>query len=291
MAAGTTCAKGVLALSFSSRSTIDRIIDPIIAHKEPTMHQVRNRIALAILIVGLTAGSLHAQTPATAPAPEPSPLTFNIGVWSQYIFRGLSQTDYKPAVQGGVDYAHSSGLYVGVWASNIQWLRDFNISSGRVEVDIYGGFKKSFNDVTLDVGFLRYQYPGSVTSGAINPNTNEIYIAGSYKLATLKYSHATSNAFGTFESKHTSYWDLSAAIPIVDTWTLNTHVGYQRYRGPSYDVATYMDYKLEVVKDFGNGVSAGAGATFNDANRDFYTPPGKRSIAKDTGYAFVKYNF
>ena len=51
------------------------------------------------------------------------------------------------------------------------------------------------------------------------------------------------------------------------------------------------DYKLELAKDFGNGLSAGAGVTFNDANRDFYTPAGKRTIAKDTGYVFAKYTF
>ena len=265
------------------------------------MQLVKNSLALALLIGGLTGGTLHAQTtpptatpaPAAAPAAEPAPpLTFNIGLWSQYIFRGLSQSDYKPALQGGVDYAHDSGLYVGVWASNINWLRDFQISSGRVEIDIYGGYKKAFNDDwTGDVGFLRYQYPGSLQSGATNPNTNEVYAALSYKFITLKWSHALQNAFGTPESKATYYADLTAAIPVVDTWTLTTHIGRQHYHGPSGKLASYFDYKLEIAKDFGNGLSAGVGGTATDANKDFYTPPGKRSIAKDTGYAFVKYNF
>ncbi|MEP7084555.1 MAG: TorF family putative porin, partial [Betaproteobacteria bacterium] len=167
------------------------------------MHQVKKSLALAIIVTALATSAAHAQTAPAASAPAPaaepaSPLTFNIGLWSQYIFRGLSQTDYKPAVQGGIDFAHDSGLYVGAWASNIQWLRDFGISSGRVEVDLYGGWKKTFaDDYTFDVGFLRYQYPGSVQEGFVNPNTNEVYIAGGYKFVTLKYSHALSNAFGT----------------------------------------------------------------------------------------------
>ena len=260
------------------------------------MRKHKMPLALALIISGMVAGLAQAQTapgPAAPAAPAPaSPLTFNIGVWSQYIFRGLTQTDYKPAVQGGIDYAHDSGLYVGTWASNISWLRDFQISSGRVEIDIYGGWKKTFaDDYTLDVGFLRYEYPGSVHEGFTNPDTNEVYIAGGYKFVTLKYSHALTNTFGTPESKHTYYLDLTAAIPVTDTLTLTLHGGRQNYHGPSADLATYHDFKAELAKDFGKGISAGAGFTLTDANKEFYSPPGKRSIAKDTGYVFVKYNF
>ncbi|MBK8741047.1 MAG: hypothetical protein IPM02_16650 [Betaproteobacteria bacterium] len=254
------------------------------------MHQVRKSLAVAILLCGMTAGVATAQTaPAAAPA---FPVAFNVGVWSQYIFRGLSQTDFKPAIQGGADYAHDSGLYVGVWGSNIEWLRDFGISSGRVELDIYGGYKKSLtDDIAVDVGFLRYQYLGSVKDGFVNPNTNEVYAALSYKFITAKYSHALSNAFGTAESKHTTYWDLTAAIPVADTWTLTVHGGKQKFRGPSADAASYSDFKVEIAKDFGSGISAGAGVTTTDADKSFYTPVDKKFIGKDTGYVFVKYNF
>jgi uncharacterized protein (TIGR02001 family) len=256
-------------------------------------------LAIAILS-SLAATAVQAQTaPAATPAPAApaaaeapaSPLTFNIGVWSQYIFRGLSQTDYKPAVQGGADFAHDSGLYVGVWASNIQWLRDFGISSGRVEIDIYGGYKKTFGDFGFDVGFLRYQYPGSVHEGFTNPNTNEIYTAASYTFTTLKYSHSISNAFGNPESKHSYYIDLTSAIPVAEGWTLTLHGGRQHFHGPTSDAATYNDWKAEIAKDLGNGLSAGAGYTGTDADKSFYTPVDKRFIGKHTGYAFVKYNF
>jgi uncharacterized protein (TIGR02001 family) len=264
------------------------------------MHRVKKNLALALLIGGLAAGAAQAQTapaPAAAPTPAPaaepaSPLTFNIGVWSQYIFRGLSQTDYKPAVQGGVDYAHSSGLYVGVWASNIQWLRDFGISTGQAEIDIYGGYKKTFaEDYTVDVGFLRYQYPGSVHEGFTNPNTTEMYVAGSWKFVTLKYSQALTNAFGNADSEGSYYVDLTAAIPVAETWTLTLHAGRQKFKGPSADQATYNDFKAEIAKDFGNGISAGGGATTTDADESFYTPVDKRFVGKTTGYVFVKYNF
>jgi uncharacterized protein (TIGR02001 family) len=179
-----------------------------------------------------------------------------------------------------------------MWASNIKWLHHFNISSSEVELDLYGGYKKTFaDDYTVDVGFLRYQYPGSVKQGATSPNTNEVYVAGSWKFVTLKYSHALSNAFGTAESKNTYYLDLTAAIPVAESWTLTLHAARQKFKGPSADLATYNDYKAEIAKDFGNGLSAGAGVTGTDADKEFYTPPNGRSVAKTTGYVFVKYNF
>ena len=259
-----------------------------------------NKTLAALLIGGAVAGAAQAQTPApaTAPAPAPapaaepaSPLSFNVAVYSQYIFRGLTQTNHRPALQAGADYAHDSGFYIGTWASNINWLRDFGISSGRVEWDIYAGWKKTWDDWGLDAGFLRYEYLGNVHEGFTNPDTNELYVAGSYKFITLKYSYALQNAFGTPESKHTSYTDLTIAYPGADTWTLTGHIGYQRFRGPSADAASYTDWKLEIAKDLGKGFSAGAGYTGTDADKYFYSPPTKAFIGRDTGYAFVKYVF
>src|SRR3977135_2089821 len=111
--------------------------------------------------IGLAAEPAPAEAtapPTTAAAtPPPTPehtITGNVGLFSQYIFRGLTQTNRNPAVQGGFDYAHSSGLYAGTWASNISWLRE-NASTraggvtvasgtygdgGSLEWDFYGGY-------------------------------------------------------------------------------------------------------------------------------------------------------
>ena len=57
-------------------------------------------------------------------------IDFNIGLFSQYIFRGLQQTNGNPALQGSVDYSHESGLYAGTWFSTISWARDaYSVSS------------------------------------------------------------------------------------------------------------------------------------------------------------------
>ena len=83
-----------------------------------------------LVAAACTAGSVPAQTPPAAPAAPASPhtLTGNFGFFSQYIFRGLTQTNRKPALQGGFDYAHESGFYLGTWGSNISWLKE-NLSS------------------------------------------------------------------------------------------------------------------------------------------------------------------
>ena len=123
-----------------------------------------------------------------APAPDLT-VAYNVGLYSQYIFRGMTQTDRKPALQGGVDLTHSSGFYLGMWGSNISWLRDsygltggetdtFYKKGGNLEVDIYGGYRYSFGETGLgiDIGALQYWYPGSERGGIwAKANTTELY--------------------------------------------------------------------------------------------------------------------
>ena len=135
------------------------------------------------LAVALTT-HLLAQTPATPAPPAPAPpappsilgfaLTGSATIGSQYIFRGLTQTDGKPTIQGELDLVHPSGFYLSTSLSNISWFTDQNlntaraplpvgaVSSASVEVDLFGGYKWGFaKDWTLDVGLYRYLYPGS----------------------------------------------------------------------------------------------------------------------------------
>src|SRR5690349_3327239 len=101
---------------------------------------------------------------AASAADSPHTITANVGLFSQYIFRGLTQTNGDPAVQGGFDYSHTSGFYAGTWASNISWLRDGGAyrAGGSAEIDLYGGFKGSIGktDLSYDLGTLYYWYPG-----------------------------------------------------------------------------------------------------------------------------------
>lgn len=84
-----------------------------------------------------------------------------IGSVSQYSFRGLTQSDEHPAIQGSIDYAHDSGLYAGIWGSTV----DFNDGDeASIEADVYGGWSGEYNDVSLDAGLIYYAYPGAENS-------------------------------------------------------------------------------------------------------------------------------
>ena len=117
-----------------------------------------------------------AQTAAPDAKAPPAPYTIatNFGIYSQYVFRGLTQTDRKPAFQGGFDLTTASGFYAGTWGSNISWLHDSGIVNhgASLEWDLYGGYRYAINDDWgLDGGILYYYYPGSFLDGVTKPDT------------------------------------------------------------------------------------------------------------------------
>jgi uncharacterized protein (TIGR02001 family) len=215
-------------------------------------------------------------------------LAFNVGVVSDYRFRGISQTRLKPALQGGVDYS-LGGFYLGAWASTIKWIKDFDGDSD-LELDLYGGYKGDvMKDLTYDVGLLRYQYPSNRLTPS--PNTTELYGALTYGPATLKYSHSLTNTFGATDSKNSYYLDLSAGFDVGSGVIVTPHVGYQKIKGPLGDDASYTDYSLTVSKDFSGLVVSGA-IVGTDADKDFYASPANgKFLGKTTLVVGVKYGF
>ena len=246
----------------------------------------------------------------------------NIGAVTDYRFRGISQTLGKPALQGGLDYAHSSGLYVGTWASTVT--KDLYPHGKGVEVDFYGGWKKEVaKDWTIDVGALYYWYPSAAyytygVGGTANTaksgnkfNNTEIYAAVSYKWLSAKYSYATSNYFGatgqafgnvalggvnsnntatgattgtaTGSSKGSSYLDLSANYEFADKWTLNAHVGVMRVK--TFTGLSYNDYKLGVTYDAG-WASLSAAVIGTTAQSQYYRVPTPAAVTAGNGSTY-----
>lgn len=229
-----------------------------------------------------------APAPAPAPAEPPSPFSVNVGVASSYIYRGLNQSDFKPALQIGADYAHPSGFYIGTWGSSIRWLKDYGISSGNAEIDLYAGYKGEAGPIAYDVGVLQYVYTGSVAPGATKPDTTELYVAGTFKMFTLKYSHVVSKSiFGVANARNSGYFDLTGTFPLMDNLSLTAHVGHQIIKNSG--AGTYTDGKVELGYDFGNGFALSGGVTATDADKGFYTPVGKKFTGKTTPYALIKY--
>jgi uncharacterized protein (TIGR02001 family) len=138
---------------------------------------------------------------AAAQAPAPGPVTANVTVASDYRFRGLTQTMKRPAIQGGFDYAHSSGLYLGNWNSNVS---SAIFGNGNLEMDFYGGYKPTFGDITGDIGFIYYYYPGTlaaVLNGASGEthtgkiDNKEIYAGAAWKWVSAKLYWAIDDLF------------------------------------------------------------------------------------------------
>ena len=218
--------------------------------------------------------------------------TGNAGLFSDYRFRGYTQTNYKPAFQGGFDLGHSSGFYVGNWNSNVE--QDL-YRGASMESDLYGGYKYNLGPVALDAGVLDYVYltshAANVTKGTgKKANQTELYIDATYDIVTVKYSYGLTNFFGEgdgvgIDTSGNYYFDLSLNKDLGDGWGVNAHYGYQYIKNNTEYTKLYAttkqsndvsDYRLGVTKDlsgwtaaatlvatskkdyYGTGVSAGA---------------------------------
>ena len=242
----------------------------------------KSLIAAAMLLAS-------AATLAQIKAPEPDyTLAYNIGATTDYRYRGISQTRLKPTVQGGVDFSHKSGLYLGAWGSGIKWIKDGG-GDANIELDLYGGYKGSAGSVGYDLGVLTYQYP----SNKLNPsaNTTELYVAGTMGPATLKYSHSVSNLFGFANSKNSGYLDLSASFDLGNGWSVAPHVGRQRVANNS--IFSYTDYSLAVNKDI-DGLILSASVVGTNAEETAYTTSaaaGTKFLGKNGLLLSIKKNF
>lgn len=216
--------------------------------------------------------------------------TGNVSLTSDYVFRGVSQSNQKPALQGGVEYAADSGAYAGAWGSSVSWLSDLSTSaapiSNSVELDVYGGYRGKFSEaVSYDVGALYYWYPGDYPSGFNSADTLEVYagvtVAASDKVSLgAKYSYAATDLFGYVDSDGSGYLDLSANFAVADGWSVGAHAGKQWIEGN--EAFEYTDWKLGVTRAFDSGVSVGLAYTGTDADDALYTNPFGNKIADDT---------
>ena len=261
------------------------------------MHKLPKVLAAA----GLAASACVPAAAFAEDTPEHS-FTGKVAGYSEYEYRGISQTSEKPALQLNLDYAHKSGLYIGTFLSNIKWIKDTAevngaSSNANVEWDIYGGYKfEVAKDWTLDLGYLRYEYPSSkdipIPGGFAmkKPNTDEVYAGISYGPATLKYSYSINDTFGVPDSKGSDYIELSVNYPTpgLDKLTWNGVLGHQRYN--HNNALSYTVWKGGATWDFGGGLNAGAYVKGTDAEHDLYTVKGK-DWSKTRLVGFVSYSF
>jgi uncharacterized protein (TIGR02001 family) len=253
----------------------------------------------------LTTSAVQAQAPA--PTPEHT-VTGNMTIATDYRFRGISQTfgegffTIGPAIQGGVDYSHSSGFYLGNWNSNVSGNQFPNGSS--IEMDFYGGWKGTFGDFGVDVGTIYYAYPGGTKLPGVDPagNSNfttvnnwEAYVGGSWKWFSAKYFYSFTDYFGLSEdvvatlcnpdrscinpttgqsnlgrngnTKGTQYLMGAFNMEVMPKLTLTATAGYTWVK--HYNDLSYFDYKVGLTYDLA-GWLLGASIIGTDANKDYW---------------------
>ena len=285
----------------------------------------KRKLIVAGLLVGGMVGLASAQDvqkpaePAKAPEP-PKPsytLTANVFLVSDYFFRGLTQTWGKPAIQGGADWVHESGAYLGTWASNVSGNQ---FAGGSMEWDFYGGYNYKINDdFTVGAGLYYYYYPGAnfkyasfEPPGSQTYNTLEVNASASWKWLTFKVNYALTDYFGgstvtgfTDDTKGTYYLQLDGSYPLaqVEGLSLVGHVGYTHY---SHDLAapvnncctdpSYWDWKFGVSYVWKDGWTVGAYYVGTN-NTDFYNPTASlansqtKDLGGSTGYITVGRTF
>lgn len=230
------------------------------------------KIYLATALLSLfSAGSAFAED-----AKPDNEVSFNLGIVSDYRYRGISQTRLQPALQGGADYTNNpTGLYAGTWLSSIKWISDAG-GSDDVEWDLYAGKRGEIvKDLSYDVGVLSYVYP----SNGLHPsaNTTEIYAQLGYGPVYAKYSYAVTDLFGVADSKGSGYLDLGGNFDVGDGFTINVHAGHQTVSNSSN--LSYTDWKVGVTKDF--GVVSGALAVIGTNTSSYVGPaPDFKNLGK-----------
>jgi uncharacterized protein (TIGR02001 family) len=207
----------------------------------------------ALILSTLFAGTMLAAAPAwaddaAAPAPDFT-ITGSAGVWSQYRFRGISQSDNKPVVQGAFTVAHKSGFYVSMWGSSATGNNAVDI--GGTEIDAYAGYSKTVGGWTLDGGLYGYIYPGSSHAVGLSENYFEVYgdVSKTAGPVTAKVGVNWAPKQDYFHDWDTAtkynmyvYGELGLAIPNFPV-TFHSHLGHT---GGGFDYAghQYFDYTV-----------------------------------------------
>ena len=203
-------------------------------------------------------------------ADSPHSVTGNLYLVSDYQFRGVSQTDEDPAIQGGFDYAHSSGFYLGVWASNVEF------GAANSEWDVYGGYAGSAGDLGYNVGLLQYIYPDYSDAG-----TTEVYAGVTYKQFGLKASYTVSDEyFDVTNSDGTVYWDATANFALPAGFTLGLHYGYTAGSGDQID---YSDWKIGINKEL---AGFNVGLAYVDTDESSFGRFGDERVILSIGKSF-----
>ena len=209
----------------------------------------------AALILGMAVAAV----PAQAVEFEGTGLTLTLtpSAGTDYLFRGVSQTRNRPAVQGTVELSHDSGFYVGAFASNVAFLN----TDARQEVDVYGGYRFTpVENLSVDMGAIGYLYPGYERRGGFNINYFEVVTRLAYQLEPVKF---VVNAFYSpdfqAESRNAVYLEGGADVKLPFDFLLAGRIGHQWIdRNERFGLPNFLNWSVAVSREvYGFTLTAG----------------------------------
>lgn len=251
-----------------------------------------NRFMLPVLMLITLTGAGSAAAAEVAPEDKQSDIavTGNVTLVSDYLWRGQSQTWGQPALQLGLEAAHTSGMYAGFWTSNVspQW-----VPGSHIETDWYAGFRNklpgALSEVGYDLNFLYVYFPGgnfNKTGFALpssSPNSAEIYVSANYQWLTLKTGRMLSKFYGwdtansapggfagdpragvSGDTSGSYYLEANASQEIAGGWTLSGQAGRQNIRNSTGLSWSY--YKLAISKTLDNWTGSLAYSASSEPN-------------------------
>ena len=203
------------------------------------------------LILGLFSFVLLALFPtyvASEESASPHSFSGNVTLASEYVYRGLTQTNEDPALQGGFDYSHESGFYLGVWASNLEF-GSMATDQPSLEINVYGGVASEFaNGIGWDLGALYYIYPDQNEDVDGDYDFLELYASLSYEWGT-EYKPAATIGFAYspdfYGEDDTGLWVHGGlGLTVADGFNVYANAGYQDVDGDKttpegFDYFTY----------------------------------------------------
>jgi len=265
---------------------------------------------MRILVTVTLAAAL---VPGLASGMPASSITGNVALTSDCLFRGLTQSWGRPAIQGGADYADPNGFAAGFWASSVS---ERSYPGGALELDLYASYGQAINrDWSWRAGLYAYVYPGANLDQAGLPsrslNTVEANAALSWKQFTLKYNRALTDYFGVDTeqgyrgaSRGTAYLQLDATFPLNDAWGLALHAGHTHYtttlatplangaHDPGYgDVGATLKYQLATHWSLSAGLTYATHADFYRRTSSFLDASDTRNVGGSRGFVMLQGSF
>ncbi|UFN47170.1 TorF family putative porin [Roseomonas sp. OT10] len=235
-------------------------------------------------------GGMAVTQPAKAIEFEGTGLSLSLipAVSSDYLFRGVSQTRNRPAVQGTVELSHESGFYIGAFASNISFLG----TKARQELDIAGGYRMQLGAASLDFGGVWYTYPGyDKPPGGYDLNYFEFVAKGSYQIEPVKLLGAFyySPQF-QLESRNAFYLEGGADVTLPYDFTLSGRLGYQWIdRNDRYGLPNFANWSVAVSRELFWGVTLSVG--YYDTNISKSDCAGGQKICDARAMAYLSRTF